>query len=212
MAIDTLPEEFDRHDDLHILEEFDYGGGRTDIVIAGTSDSYFRRRTRELGLTQPIHKREYLSPFLILKRLGKRTYDYFREYCEGLFDVRKAVNWLLSNGFVVKEDNKIRTAPNLRRHVTTSYAIELKLKDWKRGLEQAARAKSYSEYQFVALDSEFVHRAKNNLEEFNQYNVGIISISPDWSCDVVHHPDRENQAIPTTEWSLNETVFSRQKN
>ena len=152
----------------------------------------------------------YLNPFLILHRKGKITIEYFKELLSDIYDVKSALDWLKSNNFLWQDDDKIRTAPNLRRHVTTSYAIEFKLSDWKRGLAQCTRAKSYAEYQYVAIDAEKVHRALNNIQKFENHNVGVISISENGNCSIEYSPERETPCMPANAWRVNELTLLRQ--
>lgn len=211
VALEELPIVFDKHDGQHVFEEFSYGAGRTDIVIAGTSASYLIRRLSDLGIQKPIKDSVCLKLFLVLHRKGRITIQYFRDLLGDSFEIRSPLEWLISNGFVEKEGEKVRTAPSLRRHVTTSYAVELKISDWKRGLNQAARAKSFAEYQYVALPSNYVHRAVDNLEYFSKYNVGIISITEEGNCTIEYSPDREQPCTPLNAWRVNEMAFLRRK-
>ena len=90
VALKNLPEMFDKHDDLHVFEEFDYGAGRTDVVLSGTSNSYLSRREK-LGIKTAIRKSDYLNPFLILHRKGKITIEYFKELLSDIYDVKSAL-------------------------------------------------------------------------------------------------------------------------
>ena len=56
-------------------------------------------------------------------------------------------------------------------------AIELKLANWRRALNQAYRYRSFSHQAYVVIDESNVHRVQRDL--FEQYNVGLASLSPD---------------------------------
>jgi len=57
-----------------------------------------------------------------------------------------------------------------------SIAFEMKLRKWKRALNQAYRYKSFSEYVYVVMDDKFVGPALKNLDKFKKSNVGLVSI------------------------------------
>ena len=63
-----------------------------------------------------------------------------------------------------------------RRRAYYSIAFEMKLRNWKRALNQAYRYKSFSEYAYVVMDDKFVTPALKNLDLFQKSNVGLISL------------------------------------
>ncbi|MEA3327259.1 MAG: hypothetical protein U9R53_08120 [Chloroflexota bacterium] len=58
-----------------------------------------------------------------------------------------------------------------------TYAIELKLSNWKRALEQAFRYRSFANYSYVVLDNAHVRPAVRNINEFQRKNIGLIGLS-----------------------------------
>lgn len=54
-------------------------------------------------------------------------------------------------------------------------SFELKLRNWKRGLIQAFRYKSFSNESFLVLDDTHVTPAYKNLDQFVRANVGLAS-------------------------------------
>lgn len=194
------------------FKEFSYGGGRTDYVLARVSPKYLTRRIEELGLGIPILKRSFLKTFIKLHRRGKITKQYFvNEISQDRSAVRSALRWLVEKGFVTEDSGKISTVPNIRRHTTTTYAFEFKLDDWKRALKQAFRAKTYAKYQFVVLDADYIERAKDHVEKFEKYNVGLLSANTNGEIRVVREADREKPFTPLSEWSLNEAILERER-
>lgn len=192
-----------------VFTEFPYGAGKTDLVIANISDTYLQRRLTELDLDRPIDP-AYLQAFVLLHRRDKITQEYFNQlYNNSHQSTEDVLTWLQDHGFIQKTtDGKIRTVPNLRRHVTTSFAVELKLSKWKKALKQAYRAKSYTDYQFIALDKSHVDPALTNREQFEKYGVGIISIGESGECTVHYRPERNDPITSTTVWKLNEKTLS----
>ncbi len=194
----------------NVIEEFSYGAGRTDLVLTKESETYREHRLDVLGINTAIEQDSHLRAFLLLHSRDEISKDYF--FRLGAMDERKkrsALKWLITNGFVEElEDDRIRTAPHLRRHITRSYSIELKLKNWQKAVKQAFRSKSFSDYQYVALDDDYILRAIDNIDVFKDYGVGLISIDQGSEQYVVHYdPDRETPYSPLNKWRLNETTM-----
>jgi len=64
--------------------------------------------------------------------------------------------------------------PGLLRAVT---AIELKLRDWRKALDQAARYRSFAERSLVVVDSDRSTRARANAVAFQFNGIGLASLS-----------------------------------
>lgn len=193
----------------HIIDEFSYGSGRADLVVARESELYRSHREDGLGISSAIDDDSCLRTFLLLHSKETISREYFLQI--GAMDRRKqdqALEWLLSKGFVMEEsDGKIRTAPDLRCHVTTSFAIELKISKWQKALRQAHRGKCFSEYQYVVLDQDHVLPALENEDVFREYNIGLVALDTDGEFFVHHSPEKQNPYSPLNKWRLNETTI-----
>lgn len=55
-------------------------------------------------------------------------------------------------------------------------AIEVKIKNWKRALQQAYRNKLFADYAYVALPKKFSTPAITNIKTFRQAGVGLLVI------------------------------------
>lgn len=195
---------------FEVVPEFDYGPGRTDLVFVNVSDKYWQRRVDRLNLGTPIKKKTHLQTFLQLQGRGEITKEYF--YQVGALrrrHKRESLDWLTTNGFVQKEGEKIKTADNLRRHITTAVGVELKLRKWKDALHQAHRGRAFADYRYVALDQDHVEAAINNLHMFKEKNVGLLSIDRDGTCEKHYEPSRDEPFSKLNRWKLNEVNLSR---
>lgn len=192
-----------------VLEEFSYGGGRTDLVLAKESDAYRQHRQEVLGIEAAIDHDSYLRTFLLLNNRKDVSKQYF--YGVGAIDRKtksKALDWLIDNGFINElPGGKIQTAHNLRRHITRSYAIELKLKKWKQAVKQAFRCKSFTDYQFVVIDEDSIIPAIDNIDVFEKFDIGLVSLNEDCEYFVHHEPKRQDPYSPFRKWKLNETTI-----
>ena len=55
-------------------------------------------------------------------------------------------------------------------------AIEFKLRNWKQAIKQAYRYKSFSEESYVLLDRDYVEKAKENIDIFTKFNIGLAAV------------------------------------
>jgi len=198
-------------DEAEVVEEFSYSAGRTDLVFTYKSDAYLRRRVEELGVGIPIREKSNLKAFLRLHKRGEITEEYFCQLgANSRRDNKKALEWLLNNGFAERTaKDKVRTVPYLRRHITTAIAVELKLKKWRDAYQQALRGRSFSEYQYVVLDANHVSPALDNMEMFEQQGIGLASVDTDGTFVKHHSPDKQRPFSELNTWRLNEKTLQR---
>ncbi len=78
-----------------------------------------------------------------------------------------------------------------RRKIMPSIAFEMKLCDWRRGLAQAFRYRSFATFSFLVLDNARSKSALDNADRFRRANVGLIGINPDGSYQVYVWPEKE---------------------
>jgi hypothetical protein len=78
-----------------------------------------------------------------------------------------------------------------RCRVLPSIAFEMKLSDWRRGLAQAFRYRSFATVSFLVLDNTRAKSAVANADRFKRANVGLIGINVDGSFEVYVWPEKE---------------------
>jgi len=62
-----------------------------------------------------------------------------------------------------------------QKRVLYVVSFELKLRNWKRGLMQAFRYRTFSNEAFLVLDQAHIASASENLDQFTRANVGLAS-------------------------------------
>lgn len=81
---------------------------------------------------------------------------------------------------------------NKRIHVT---AIEAKLKDWRKGLQQASRYRYFANRALLVLPPEATRVALGFLETFRSLNVGLWEFDPASECITKHTTPRIHRAL-----------------
>jgi len=66
--------------------------------------------------------------------------------------------------------------------------IEVKLKNWKRALQQAYKYRSFSDIAFICMDEKHLSPALANLDLFKKSNVGLISINANNEVKIHYEP------------------------
>lgn len=93
-------------------------------------------------------------------------------------------SWASSSGFIViNELPRVLGIPDYllyrsnKKSITYAIAIELKRKNWRRGLLQAFKYKIFSNESYVVMDDHYLSPALKNSSVFRKANVGLASFS-----------------------------------
>ncbi len=102
---------------------------------------------------------------------------YWQRELRGLFGIPDVVAASL---------HRREARPTLR-----SIAFEMKLSDWRRGLAQAFRYRSFACESYLVLDQTRIRPALDHAEQFIRANVGLIGIESTLGFTVYHRPQPE---------------------
>ncbi len=87
----------------------------------------------------------------------------------------------IDQGFRVFEEvpifTKVIDAYLLNENSGLSLAVEFKLSNWRKGLDQAKHYLLCAQEVYVAIDAAFSHRALRYKEEFERLGIGLISVN-----------------------------------
>lgn len=72
--------------------------------------------------------------------------------------------------------------------VGTVIAVEAKLRDWRKAIQQAYRDKLFANHTYVALPEQFASSALSNIEEFQRADVGLITLNVSGEAQIHHDP------------------------
>lgn len=154
----------------YFINEFNSGNGIADLVYSTEVEEQKRIIL------------DYRLIYVALNFLNKKNKMIkIKKFYENTFlSKRKAIeliNFLLENGNLeqIDEDNVLIKGEYVAP-VKNITSIEAKLFDWKKGLCQALRYKSYSNQSYLAISKEFFHRVDLNLLKEN--NIGLIVVAP----------------------------------
>ncbi len=89
------------------------------------------------------------------------------------------------------------------------YAIEAKLRDWKRALSQANRYREYAAQSWVLLDEYAVQPALSNLDRFKRLNIGLASITQNGQLSAYFIPKPTSPKSDQRYWQANAEIARR---
>lgn len=158
---------------VKIYEEVSLGYGIADIVVSETCSDF----TESNGLKKILDTHD-INVFVIIKEYGSISISEVIELtrCSRRIILRSISN-LISYGYIQEDNGTFHLSRNYELSFVKNFAIEAKLKDWKRALKQAYRYKWFAEYSFVVIDEHYAKPALRNINIFEKYNVGLASVS-----------------------------------
>jgi hypothetical protein len=210
-----LVEDFTTHlsENIHaechgIIKEFVCGDGIADIVLFEFNKNW--QYSISLGLIQPrwafaLYKlpfRKYFSTDDFIQRTGSsysRATIVLHQY--------KKIGFCEYNS-ERKEWIKLKQAKPV---VNKIFAIEAKLRDWKRALSQAYRYRDYAHESWVLLDERSVKPAIQNINHFERLLIGLASISPTGKITAHYTPRLMHPKSDIRFWQANSEIARNMK-
>lgn len=171
---------------IKIFQEVSVGHGIADIVVSDTKSFNACRNIEEILNYTDINilsliersKGLLLNDIINITRCQKQT-------------IIKSIGKLFDLDYLIEQEEKYFINKSYELSFRNNFAIEAKLKDWKRALKQAYRYKWFAEYSFVVLDTYYTKSALKNIDHFVKYNVGLASISTDGTLSRHYNPTRQ---------------------
>ncbi len=194
------------------LVEFDYESGRTDLVVVRYREPPLKARIAS-RISAAFPSDAVLQVFLGFDRRRAATPDAVAEETSSPpAEVRRAARWLYAHRYLSEAGSRgFRLAPAYQRHLTSVIAIEAKLSDWGRVIEQGRRAESFAHYSYVALDADRVGVTPERIESLRKLNIGLILVNESHATRVVLRPKRNRPFSGVLSMRVNEDHFHRWK-
>jgi hypothetical protein len=184
--------------DTNILEEVNLGFGIADLVISrvtmeevqSANLNYF-----DILIYKIIESNEQVS-FQKIKEITKATEN----------QIKKSLKKLLLDSYIKEQDTFFNIRDSYKSITSKTIAIEAKIKNWKRALNQAFRYKWFASQSYVVLDSKYANSAISNIAEFKKINVGLAEINIKGELTIHHKPKSEKPIDDKMFMLLNEQI------
>ena len=155
----------------NILEEVNLGFGIADLVISKLNKSQVSSNTWsyfDIIIYKIIETDQNVS-IELLKSITKAKVS----------QIKKSLEMLMLESYINHHDSFFSIKKSYKSISTKTIAIEAKLKNWKRALDQAYRYKWFATQSYVILDSKYAKSACKNISKFKELNVGLAEINAD---------------------------------
>ena len=199
---EVLHNDLNNNEKIVIRQEVALGYGIADIVVAKCfTNTNFKKRDSSLDLFD-------ISLLKLIK--NKKDVDFdkiFNVTRSSRQKIENSLKKLLNNKIIEISEEKYYSYKNYNSILKNSIAIEAKLKNWKRALNQAYRYKWFSEKSFVLLPEENISPANKNIDLFKKMNVGLATVSKNKKIDILFNPERENPYSEEMSMFLNECLL-----
>ena len=164
---------------LAVIDEVDAGNGSADLVAGLSPNPILPIRTavadplqlRVLELTQQATSESKLRSWAPHGWRGLR---------------QRAIQPLIEGGMLTvsrEEDPTYRATVEASDPFTELIAVELKLRDWRRGIAQAGRYRLFAECSYLAMPYERITEAATDQARRNR--IGVLGVSQDGGITVV---------------------------
>jgi|GEM_PF-915826 len=186
---------------LFIKKEVCLGYGIADIVVAKYQKNKATFRNNSLNLFD-------ISLVRLIRNRKEIDIDEIRRITK--FSNKKiniSLQKLIEDKIIDVKKENFFSFNNYSSILTNSIAIEAKLKNWKRALNQAYRYKWFAEKSFVFLPKENISPAYKNIHLFKKMNVGLGTISESKELDILYTPKKEHPYSEDMWMLLNECIL-----
>jgi len=191
-------------DNIELFEEVSLGYGIADIVICNVNYPKIPENPSELFLN-----RSDINIYTIISKEAEATFDLIYDTTRSSRQsISDSLIKLITLGYIKQIDNLFTIHKEYELPYNSSFAVEAKLKDWKRALYQAQRYKWFAEYSYVVMDEHYSQPAIRNIDEFIKYNVGLATINTEGEFNRIYNPNRQQPYDPIMQVLLSEKIKS----
>jgi predicted transcriptional regulator len=185
----------------NLLQEVDLGFGIADVVISKVKSVKSLKESSLNYFDITIYK--------IIESKGQMSLECIKNITKAdTYTIKKSLTKLMLDSYIKEIDTFYRLGKTYKSSLSDSIAIEAKLKNWKRALQQAYRYKWFASTAYVILDSNSISSAILNIDLFKKMNVGLASITKKGEVSILYKPKKEKPVDKKMEMLLNEKVLS----
>lgn len=154
---------------VFVYSELDAGNGIADVAIMA------KRRNNEKYRFLSQLKPQWVYPIVALPYRKLFDTELFANLaCLSSVTAARILRKCCDLGVCEKRSHGWIKTIQPRAPYNKIYAIEAKLRDWRRALFQASRYQEFSHQSWVLLDSHYAAPAISHIDEFKRRNLGLL--------------------------------------
>lgn len=193
VIVDNIPQLLNPAKESWTAASLPLGAGIPDLVVVSYEPQVFALANVEL---------EGAEILAYLRAVGKARLDTIAERMGGSTGIlsRRLYN-LVEAEAVVSSSNTFSLTPVWRRILPEIVTIEIKVANWQRAIEQAARNRIFAHMSFVALPEKVSRRVRTE-PLFQKLGIGLISVAEDGIAVTVRKPRSRRPKVWTYYYQL----------
>lgn len=193
VVVENIPQLLNRTRDSWTAASLPLGAGIPDLVVVSYEPQVFALANVELGDAEIL---------AYLRAVGKARLDTIAERMGGSSRIlsRRLYN-LVEAEAVVSSSNTFSLTPVWRQILPEIVTIEIKVSNWQRAIEQAARNRIFAHMSYIALPERVSLRVRTE-PVFRTLGIGLISVTDDGSAVTVRKPRRRAPTVWTYYYQL----------
>jgi hypothetical protein len=110
--------------------------------------------------------------------------------------ITRSLRSLANSGAVDETDGRFSLSPSWRQILPEIIAIEIKVSDWQRAIQQAARNRVLAHRSFIALPPKPARRALSDAR-VSSFGLGVISVNDTGSVTILKPSRRSKPRVPS---------------
>lgn len=178
--------------DVAVTAELDAGNGIADIVILKR-----RRSLDDVTFFEEIPPQWAFALYSLPYRRVFNTQQFADIACVSIKTAEKILRGSSAAGIVRTGELSWMKNKQPRPAFSQVFAIEAKIRDWRRALFQATRYQEFAHQSWVLLDGHYARPAAENIQEFVRRNIGLIMLSNDGHLITAYQP---KPSIPRSQY------------
>ena len=193
VVVDNIPQLLNPTKDSWTAASLPLGAGIPDLVIVSYEPQVFALANVAVQDAQIL---------AYLRVVGRARLDTIAQRMGGSPEIlSRRLGNLVEAEAVVSSSNTFALAPVWREILPEIVTIEIKVSNWQRAVEQAARNRIFAHMSFVALPEKVAERVRTE-PLLQRLGIGLISVADDNSATTIKKPRRGQPAVWTYYYQL----------
>lgn len=201
IVVDNIPALLSPTDNSWTAASLPLGAGIPDLVVVSYKPQVFALAQVDLQDAQIL---------AYLRAVGKARLETIAERIGGSpGKLSHRLYNLVEVDAVVSSSNTFSLNPTWRQILPEIVTIEIKVANWQRAIEQAARNKIFAHMSFVALPDKIAQRIRTE-PILHKLGIGLISVTEDGNASAIRKPRRNSPSVWTYYYQL-ATILARSR-
>ncbi|MBZ0310440.1 MAG: hypothetical protein K8I82_30545 [Anaerolineae bacterium] len=167
--------------------------------IQSNHASYYQLKGKEAVIIHYLYQTRWQKADTVARRTGLDTKLVYKKLC-----------YLSELGFCIRSKRDTFTRTPITEQFKELIAIEGKIRNWQKAVEQAFYNLAFASYSYVVMDARYIRPAVKNLESFEKFGIGLASAGADNGVvEIIYQPLFREPKSPIYRFLMMETLGLR---